>query len=101
MKYEAILIKKYYICIGMCYASGGSYQMFSLALAGLSYFMAPAAEYTPSTLDCFLYSACFFDNFASFLRLCSGLAQAKSLFVAKSIVLCLELLSFLFFVLMY
>jgi len=75
--------------------------MFSLALAGLSYFMAPAAEYPPSTLDCFLYSAWFFDNFAFFLRLCSGLAQEKSLFVAKSIVLCLELLSFLFFVLMY
>ena len=93
MKYEAILIKKCYICIGMCYASGGSYQMFSLALAWLSYFMAPAAEYTPSTLDCFLYSAWFFDNFAFFPRLCSCLAQAKSLFVAKSkfIVLCLEL----------
>ena len=101
MKYEAILIKKYYICIELCYASGGSDHPFSLAIAGLSYFMRLAVEYRPSTLDYFLYSAWFFDNFASFLRLCSGLAQAKSLFVAKSIVLCLELLSFLFFVLMY
>ena len=33
------LFKKYYICIELCYASGGSDHPFSLAIAGLSYFI--------------------------------------------------------------